>query len=175
MGIKFPPPRDGKGVKWPGGGGGMSKLRFDRYITHFKKMVRVWKKIWPTNRFSMAKSYDFLFHKSDVTWRLSVNGLLLLLNRLKKSQRGVIRGLIIFMSWLNFIIGLNFTFFCLKLINIHYHTQIQRKIKFKPRTKSYHNLYYCDWSTIAIDLQLMHSDFLWTSSRETSGLLGKQN
>ena len=23
--------------------GGMSKLRFDRYITHFKKMVRVWK------------------------------------------------------------------------------------------------------------------------------------
>ena len=109
----------------------------------------------------MAKSYDFLFHKSDVTWRLSVNGLLLLLNRLKKSQRGVIRGLIIFMLWLNFIIGLNFTFFCFKLINIHYHTQIQRKIKFKPRTKSYHNLYYCDWSTIAIDLQLMHSDFLW--------------
>ena len=118
-------------------------------------------KIWPTNRFSMAKSYNFLFHKNDVTWRLSVNGLLLLLKRLITSQRGVIRGLIIFMLWLNFIIGLNFTFFCFKLINIHYHTQIQRKIKFKPRTKSYHNLYYCHWSTIAIDLQLMHSDFLW--------------
>ena len=34
--IKFPPPRDGKGVKCPGyarGGGGMLKLRFDRYIS----------------------------------------------------------------------------------------------------------------------------------------------
>ena len=35
--IKFPPPRDGKAVKCPGsapwGGGGMLKLRFDRYIT----------------------------------------------------------------------------------------------------------------------------------------------
>ena len=34
--IKFPPPRDGKGVKcpgeWGGGGGGVLKLRFDRYI-----------------------------------------------------------------------------------------------------------------------------------------------
>ena len=35
--IKFPPPRDGKGVKCPGyaWGGGMLKLRFDRYITTF--------------------------------------------------------------------------------------------------------------------------------------------
>ena len=80
---------------------------------------------------------------------------MLLLKRLITSQRGVIRGLIIFMLWLNFIIGLNFTFFCFKLINIHYHTQKQRKIKFKPRTKSYHNLYYCDWSTNVIDLRLM--------------------
>ena len=35
--IKFPPPWDGKGVKCPRyarwGGGGMLKLRFDRYIT----------------------------------------------------------------------------------------------------------------------------------------------
>ena len=31
--IKFPPPRDGKGVKCPGfARGGMLKLRFDRYI-----------------------------------------------------------------------------------------------------------------------------------------------
>ena len=31
--IKFPPPRDGKGVKYPGyARGGMLKLRFDRYI-----------------------------------------------------------------------------------------------------------------------------------------------
>ena len=33
--IKFPPPQDGKGVKCPGyaRGGGMLKLRFDRYIS----------------------------------------------------------------------------------------------------------------------------------------------
>ena len=27
-------------------------------------------KIWPTNRFSKAKSYNFHFHKNDVTWPL---------------------------------------------------------------------------------------------------------
>ena len=50
---------------------------------HFKKMVRVWKtkslfflfKIWPTNRFLMAKSYNFNFRKNDVTWPLCANGL----------------------------------------------------------------------------------------------------
>ena len=34
-------------------------------------------KIWPTNRFSKAKSYNFHFHVNKVTWPLSVNGLLL--------------------------------------------------------------------------------------------------
>ena len=33
-------------------------------------------KIWPTNRFSKAKSYNFYFHKNDVTWPLSAIGLL---------------------------------------------------------------------------------------------------
>ena len=28
-------------------------------------------KIWPTNRFLKAKSYNFHFHKNDVTWPLS--------------------------------------------------------------------------------------------------------
>ena len=32
-------------------------------------------KIWTTNRFSKAKSYNFYFHKNDVTWPLSANGL----------------------------------------------------------------------------------------------------
>ena len=32
-------------------------------------------KIWPTNRFSKAKSYNFHFNKNDVTWPLSANGL----------------------------------------------------------------------------------------------------
>ena len=52
-------------------------------LTHFKKMVRVWKtkslfflfKIWPSNRFSRVKSYNFHFHKNYVTWPLSANGL----------------------------------------------------------------------------------------------------
>ena len=34
-------------------------------------------KIWPTNRFSNAESYNFHFHKNDVTWPLSANDLLL--------------------------------------------------------------------------------------------------
>ena len=33
--------------------------------------------IWPTNRFSKAKSHNFHFHKNDVTWPLSANGLLI--------------------------------------------------------------------------------------------------
>ena len=32
-------------------------------------------KIWPTNRFSKAKSYSFHFHENYVTWPLSANGL----------------------------------------------------------------------------------------------------
>ena len=31
-------------------------------------------KIWPSNRFPKAKSYNFHFHKNDVTWPLSANG-----------------------------------------------------------------------------------------------------
>ena len=38
----------------------------------------------------------------------------------------------------NFILGLNFIFLCFKLIIIHYHTQKQRQIKFKPRIKLNH-------------------------------------
>ena len=37
--------------------------------------------------------------------------------------------------------GSNFVFLCFKLIIIHYHTQTQRKIKFKPRMKLNHNIY----------------------------------
>ena len=46
------------------------------------------------------------------------------------------------MLWFNFILGLNFIFFCFKLIIIHYHTQKQKKIKFKPRIKLNHNRYF---------------------------------
>ena len=45
------------------------------------------------------------------------------------------------MLWFNFILGLNFIFLCFKLIIIHYHTQKQNKIKFKPRIKLNHNIY----------------------------------
>ena len=48
-----------------------------------------------------------------------------------------------FQQWLymlrfNFIIGLNFLFFCFELIIIHHHTPKQKKIKFKP-------IYYIYW------------------------------
>ena len=33
-------------------------------------------KVWPSYRFSKAKSYNFHFHKNDVTWPLNANGLL---------------------------------------------------------------------------------------------------
>ena len=45
------------------------------------------------------------------------------------------------MLWFNFILGLNFIFFCFELIIIHYHTQKQKKIKFKTRRKLNHNTY----------------------------------
>ena len=45
------------------------------------------------------------------------------------------------MLWFNFILGLIFIFFCLQIIIIHYHTQKQNKIKFKPRIKLNHNIY----------------------------------
>ena len=46
------------------------------------------------------------------------------------------------MLWLNFFLGLNVIFLCLKLIIIHYHTPKQRKIKFKPR-KNWTTTHFC--------------------------------
>ena len=46
------------------------------------------------------------------------------------------------MLWFNFILGLNFIFLCFKLIIMHYLTQKQWKIKFKPRMKLNHNTYH---------------------------------
>ena len=45
------------------------------------------------------------------------------------------------MLWFKFILGLNFIFFCFKVIIIHYRTQKQKKIKFEPRIKLNHNIY----------------------------------
>ena len=45
------------------------------------------------------------------------------------------------MLWFNFMLGLNFILFCVKHIIIHYHTQKQKKIKFKPRIELNHNRY----------------------------------
>ena len=53
------------------------------------------------------------------------------------------------MLWFNFILGLNFIFFCFKLIIIHYHTPKQKKIKFKPRIKLNHNRYIAFLSYVA--------------------------
>ena len=58
-----------------------------------------------------------------------------------KNQFAVVSMLL---CWFNFILGFNFTFFCFKLINMHYHTPKQKKLKSQPRTKliePQHNLY----------------------------------
>ena len=52
------------------------------------------------------------------------------------------------MLWFNFIPGLSFRFFSFKLIFVHYHTQKQKKIKFKPRIKLNHNIYITKKKTI---------------------------
>ena len=49
----------------------------------------------------------------------------------------------IYILWFKFILGLNFIFFCVKIIIIHYHTQKQTKKtkKIKLRIKLNHNMY----------------------------------
>ena len=45
------------------------------------------------------------------------------------------------MLWFSFILGSNCIFLGFKLMIIYYHTQKQRKRKFKPKTKLNHNIY----------------------------------
>ena len=40
-----------------------------------KQITIILFKVWPTDHFSKAKSYNFRFRKNDVTWPLSANGL----------------------------------------------------------------------------------------------------
>ena len=60
------------------------------------------------------------------------------------------------MLWFSFILGLNFIFFCFKIIIRHYHTQKQRKIKVKLRIKLNRNTY----KTIYMNQVLLNSEFL---------------
>ena len=57
-------------------------LKFKCKICVQKEVIHNFKNhIWvtcPTYRFSKEKSYNFHFHKNDVTWPLSANGLLVL-------------------------------------------------------------------------------------------------
>ena len=58
-------------VTWPA-----TNLHILRKWCGFENQITIMLfKIWPTNRFSKAKSYNFYFHKNDVTWPLSANGL----------------------------------------------------------------------------------------------------
>ena len=59
-------------VTWPA----TNLLILRKWCGFEKPMTIVLFKIWPTNRFSKAKSYNFHFYKNDVTWPLSANGLL---------------------------------------------------------------------------------------------------
>ena len=58
-----------------------------------------------------------------------------------------------YMLWFSFILGSNFIFLCFKLIIIYYHTQKQKKIKFKLKTKLNHNIYLASfWRKYISDL-----------------------
>ena len=46
-----------------------------------------------------------------------------------------------YMLLFNFILGLNFNFFCFENIIIHYRTEKEKETKFKPRIKLNHNNY----------------------------------
>ena len=63
--------------------------------------------------------------------------------KLEKSWNFCKKG-IRYILWFSFILGLNyFISLCFKLvIYIHYHTQKQTEIKFKPSIKLNHNIYY---------------------------------
>ena len=50
--------------------------------------------------------------------------------------------LLVYVLWFSFIFGLKFISLCFQLIIIHYYTLKQREIKFKPRIKLNHNLYF---------------------------------
>ena len=45
------------------------------------------------------------------------------------------------MLWFNFILGLNFIFFCFKIIITNYQTPKQKKIQVEPRIQLNHNIY----------------------------------
>ena len=58
-------------VRWPA-----TNLLILRKWCGFEKLITIMLfKIWPTNRFSKAKSYNFHFHKNNVTWPLSASSL----------------------------------------------------------------------------------------------------
>ena len=48
---------------------------FKNHILVMWPATNVLIKIWPTSRFLKSKSYNFRFHKNDVTWPLGANGL----------------------------------------------------------------------------------------------------
>ena len=85
----------------------------------------------------------------------------------------MVKQICLYMLWFNFILGLSFIFFCFELIIIHYHTQKQKKIEFKRRRKSNHNIYQSFshqviflliLTTFSLDyvLILLGENWLWT-------------
>ena len=54
---------------------------------------------------------------------------------------GDLAPIMMYLLWLNIILGLNCTSLGSKLITIHYYTPKQREIKLKPGLKLNHNIY----------------------------------
>ena len=70
------------------------------------------------------------------------------------------------MLWFDFMLGLNFIFLCFKLIIIHYHTQKQREIKFKPRIKLNHNIYIHAYIAYIHEVEMRRSAILYFGYRK---------
>ena len=64
--------------------------------------------------------------------------------------------------------GLKFIFFCFKLITLHYHTQNQKQIKFKPKMKLNHNINMTNPSIYHVSqLAKLFSATVWTNLKST--------
>ena len=55
------------------------------------------------------------------------------------------------MLWFNFILGLNYSFFCFFGL-VMYDNELKTKKKIKPRIKVYHNIYFASFAFSLVTL-----------------------
>ena len=102
---------------------------YDRYLYHvFVDFQKAFDRVWKETLLSTTN--DRLIRFIENLWNEATSG-----------YWGVDNIWYLYMLSFKFILGLNYIFFCFKVIITHYHTQKQKKIKFKPRIKLNHNIY----------------------------------